>query len=75
VGNGNGTIGKLAPKTGAITVYEMPDPASRDPHTGIFDKNGTLYFAPQQSNMIGRLVPSTGDIKLIALPPKVGSSR
>ena len=68
MGNGNGTIGKLVPKTGEIKVYKMPDPAARDPHTGIFDKNGMLYFTLQQSNMIGRLIPSTGEIKLITLP-------
>ena len=32
-GNGNGTIGKLDPKSGEITVYRMPDPMARDPHT------------------------------------------
>ena len=67
MGNGNGTIGKLVPATGEITVFKMPDPAARDPHTGIFDKNGTLFFTLQQSNMIGRLVPSTGEIKLVTL--------
>jgi virginiamycin B lyase len=25
-------IGKLNPKTGAVTQYPMPDPAARDPH-------------------------------------------
>jgi virginiamycin B lyase len=67
MGNGNGTIGKLVPATGQITVYKMPDPAARDPHTGIFDKNGTLFFTMQQSNMLGRLNPATGEIKLVTL--------
>ncbi len=35
MGNGNGTIGKLDPATGDITVFEMPDPAARDPHTPV----------------------------------------
>jgi virginiamycin B lyase len=68
LGNGNGTIGKFVPATGEITVFKMPDPAARDPHTGIFSKDGTLYFTLQQSNMVGRLVPSTGAITLITLP-------
>jgi len=68
MGNGNGTIGKLVPKTGEITIYKMPDPAARDPHTGIFDKNGTLFFTLQQSNMIGRMNTSTAEIKLVTLP-------
>ena len=37
-GNGNGTIGKLDPRTGDIKVYPMPDPAARDPHTPVFDR-------------------------------------
>ena len=58
---------QVRPGTGEITVFPMPDPAARDPHTGIFDKDGTLFFTLQQSNMVGRLVPSTGEIKLITL--------
>ena len=66
-GNGNGTIGKLDPRTGMITEYKMPDPAARDPHTAVFDKKGTLWFTLQQSNMVGRLVPATGEIKLVTV--------
>ena len=56
MGNGNGTIGKLNPATGEITVYKMPDPNARDPHTPIWLKDGTtLFFTLQQSNMIGRM--------------------
>ena len=49
-GNGNGTVGMLDPETGDITVYPMPDPAARDPHTPVFTRNGdsggakSLYF-------------------------------
>jgi virginiamycin B lyase len=51
-----------------ITVYKMPNPAARDPHTAVFDKKGTLWFTLQQSNMVGRLSPSTGEIELVTLP-------
>ena len=47
-GNKNGTIGKFDPHTGAITVYKMPDPAAHDPHTAIFDHQGTLWFTLQR---------------------------
>jgi len=67
-GNSNGTIGKLDPRTGRITEYKMPDPAARDPHTAEFDKKGTLWFTLQVSNMVGRLVPATGEIKLVTVP-------
>jgi virginiamycin B lyase len=68
MGNANGTVGKLNPATGGITVYKMPDPAARDPHTPIFDQKGRLFFSLQGSNMVGRLIPETGEIKLITLP-------
>jgi virginiamycin B lyase len=69
MGNGNGTIGKLNPATGEITVHKMPDPAARDPHTPIWLKDGTtLFFTLQQSNMIGRMNTTTGEIKLVTVP-------
>ena len=65
MGNGNGTIGKLNPETGDIQVYKMPDPAARDPHTGVWHDNGMLYFTMQQSHMLGRLNPETGEIRVV----------
>ena len=41
-----GYIGKLDPKTGAITEYRLPVEA-RDPHTPVFDQAGTLWFTVQ----------------------------
>ena len=67
MGNANGTVGKLDPKTGEITVYILPDPAARDPHTPIFDRNGVLWFTVQNGNMIGRLNPRVA-IKLAKVP-------
>ncbi|MSP40438.1 MAG: cytochrome C [Deltaproteobacteria bacterium] len=69
-GNGNGTVGKLDVKTGKITEYKMPDPNAKDPHTAVFDEKGRLFFTLQVSNMIGRLVPSTGEIKLATVARK-----
>ena len=45
----------------------MPDPAARDPHTPIFDRDGILWFTLQQSNMVGRLDPASGDVKLVTM--------
>ena len=45
----------------------MPDPRARDPHSAIFDAKGILWFTLQHSNMIGRLDPATGAVKLVAL--------
>ena len=62
------TVGRLDPATGKITVYKMPDPNAKDPHTLIFNKQGIAFFTLQNSNMVGRLNPETGDIKLITSP-------
>jgi len=68
--------------TGDITEYRMPDPAAKDPHTPLFDKQGMLWFTLQNSNMIGRLNPATGEIKLATAPtprsgvrPRIGCIR
>ncbi|OFW00062.1 MAG: hypothetical protein A3F68_05085 [Acidobacteria bacterium RIFCSPLOWO2_12_FULL_54_10] len=62
-------IGKLNPKTGEFTEYPVkintgspnnPEPASA--HTLILDQKGTVWFTMLGSDMIGRLVPSTGKI-------------
>ena len=63
-GNQNGTIGWIDPATGKATVYKMPDPAAKDTHTITFDKKGIAYFTFQHANMVGRLDPDSGDIKL-----------
>ena len=69
MGNGNGTIGKLDPASGEITVFPMPDPAARDPHTPIWAEDGTtLWFTLQQSNMVGRMNTETGEIDLVTVP-------
>ena len=69
-GNGNGTIGMIDQKSGRITEYQMPDPAAKDPHTAVFDDKGRMYFTLQVSNMIGRFLPATGEIKLVTLTRK-----
>jgi virginiamycin B lyase len=46
----------------------MPDPKARDPHTPLFDQSGVLWFTVQSANMIGRLDPKTGQIKLATAP-------
>src|SRR5262249_56587876 len=51
-----------------VTEYPMPDPAARDPHTPLFDSKGMLWFTLQQANMVGKLNPQTGEIKLVTMP-------
>ena len=65
--NSSRYIGKLDPKTGEVTEYQLNDPDARGPHTPIFDQKGTLWFT-LQSGMVGRLVPSTGAMKIVRTP-------
>ena len=51
-----------------MTEYPLPDANAKDPHTLNFDQSGILWFTVQQSNMIGRLDPATGAIKLVTPP-------
>src|SRR5207244_13619510 len=67
-GNNAGLIGKLDPKTGAVSEYPLPDPEAKDPHSLAFDQAGMLWFTVQQANRIGRLDPATGAIKLVTSP-------
>ena len=66
-GNANGTVGKIDAKTFAIREYKMPDPMAIDPHTAEFAPDGTMIFSLQNSQMVGRLIPATGEVKLIKL--------
>src|SRR6516164_3794443 len=67
-GHTGSLIGKLDPKTGAVTEYKLPGSETLDPHTPIFDKSGVLWFSVQNANKLERLDPKTGAIKLIELP-------
>jgi virginiamycin B lyase len=51
----------------AIIEYRLPDGA-RDPHMPVFDPTGNLWFTDMGANMIGELVPKTGEIKLVSVP-------
>jgi virginiamycin B lyase len=68
-------IGKLDPKTGAIAQFpiQKAEPMARGPHTPIFDQKGTLWFTIQ-SGHVGRLIPSTGDMKIVAPPSGAGNT-
>ena len=68
-------IGKLDPKTGAVTQFpiQKAEPTARGPHTPIFDQKGTLWFTIQ-SGHVGRLIPSTGEMKIVAAPSGAGNT-
>ena len=54
---------------GALDVARIAlEEGARDPHTPMFDPKGNLFFTVQGANMIGRLDPKTGDIKVVTSP-------
>jgi virginiamycin B lyase len=59
---------KPRPRTGITTEYNLGNPAAKDPHTLVFDHDGMLWFTVQQANMVGRLDPKTGAVKLVTSP-------
>jgi virginiamycin B lyase len=59
-------VGMLDPRTGQVTEHPLPSNV-RGPHTPIFDQKGRLFFT-LQSGHVGRIVPSTGEMKVAATP-------
>lgn len=65
-------IGVFNPKTDAWEKpYDIPDTArpSLYPHTIRFDRHGKAWFTLAFSDQVGRLDPTTREIKVIDLPP------
>lgn len=68
-------VGKMDQKTGTVTEYpvQKADPTSRGPHTPVFDQKGTLWFT-LQSGHVGRLMPSSGEMKIVPAPSGAGQT-
>jgi virginiamycin B lyase len=68
-------IGRLDPKTGNVTEFpvQKAEPMARGPHTPIFDQKGQLWFT-LQSGHVGRLIPSTGEMKIVPAPSGAGNT-
>lgn len=61
-GNGNGSIGRLDPRSGDIREYRGPS-VGGGPHTLVISDDGaTIWFTMQGGNRIGRLDTATGRI-------------
>src|SRR5262245_20358022 len=50
-----------------IQEWTLPTPVS-GPHDPAMGPDGTLWYTGQQSNLLGRLDPTTGSIREYALP-------
>lgn len=54
-------LGRLDPRTGEITEWELPDPEA-DPHGLTIDTEGYVYWAEVDGGHLGRLNPKTGEM-------------
>jgi virginiamycin B lyase len=60
-------VGRLDPKSGKVTVKEVPTPRAH-PYGIIVGPDGAAYFCEFGSNKIGRINPSTLEIREYTLP-------
>ena len=55
-------VGRLNPRTGEVTEWELPDPEA-DPHGMTIDSEGYVYWAEVKAPYLGRLNPATGEME------------
>lgn len=68
-GNRNAYIGRYDPKTDKIERVEMPDADAKDPHTLVFDADGShIWFTVQHGNFVGRLRLADRKVDLVPVP-------
>ena len=58
-------VGMLDPETGAVTQHPVTE--GRGPHTPTIDQRGNVWFT-MQSGHVGRIVPATGEMKIMKTP-------
>ena len=67
-GNGNGTIGKHDPASGATVEYKTPS-GRGGPHTLVItDDESTIWFTMQSGDKVASIDTKTGTIKVYAMP-------
>jgi streptogramin lyase len=65
-------IGRIDAKTGEVTLYEIPTPASA-PRRGMMDAKDRLWFGQYRGDRIAMLDTRTGDFKEWKVPTRWGS--
>ncbi len=61
-------LGRLDPRTGEISEWELPDPEA-DPHGLTIDSQGYVYWAEVDGGHLGRLNPATGEMTRFPYDP------
>jgi virginiamycin B lyase len=59
-------VGRIEPKTGAMTEYPLPEGAM--PHSVTLDRAGNVWYTGNKNGTIGKLEPKTGAITEYAMP-------
>jgi virginiamycin B lyase len=74
---GEQNLGRLDPKTGQVTEYQLPElkPGWPQGSLGLHaDAQGNLWVGMMYQGAIGRLDPNTGKITTYSLPPEVNKA-
>ncbi len=59
-------IGRIYPKTGAMTEYPLPDNAM--PHSVTLDQQANVWYTGNKNGTVGKLNPDTGEITVYPMP-------
>ncbi len=66
VGQWSDVLGRLDPKTGAMTEHALP--AGAKPHSVTIGPDGGVWYTGNRNGTMGRMDPETGDIKVFPMP-------
>jgi virginiamycin B lyase len=56
------------PRPATVTEYKMPDPEGEGSAHLAIDQSGIVWFTGSRANMVGRIDPKTGEVKLVTSP-------
>ena len=62
----SGKIGRLDPRSSLVMEYSSP--TAKDPRAPVFGSDGAIWFTAQESNLIGRVDITTGQITEFSVP-------
>ena len=74
-GNTGSLIGKLDPKTGAVTEYKTPEPGEARPYGMALNSKGTLFVVEFGANKIAAVDTKTQEIREYTLPDAASRPR
>jgi virginiamycin B lyase len=70
----SGKIGRLDPKTGAITEFQLSGPQP-NPYALDIDRDRKVWYSSEYMDVVGRLDPDTGKVVEYPIPHAENSMR